>query len=189
MRRRALLAASTGGGGTGGGGADYTPIDFVTFDGSTIFDTSMFGNNTLTIEVKFRRTDTASNVYLYGVSVSPRLSAYLGQSGYWRYGESVYPTFNTNNTTLTKATVTPGYIMVGSSYKGHTSSTFTTKSTIPLGGHISSSGVLTPQFIGEVYYFKISKPGTTLLDWTPAKNADGVEGFWDSVTNTFIAPL
>ena len=32
MRRRALLSAS-------GGGADYTPIDYVTFDGSTIFDT------------------------------------------------------------------------------------------------------------------------------------------------------
>lgn len=184
MRRRALLSASGG----------LTAIDYVTFDGSTIFDTGVLGNNTLTIEVKFRRTNTASNVYLYGVSVSPRLSAYLGQSGYWHYGESVYPTFYTQNTTLTEAKVTPTQTKVGSSSRTYTSSSFTTKYTIPLGGHTPSSGVPTPQFIGEIYYFRIysspeNTPAKYLCDWTPAKNADGVEGFWDSVTNTFIAPL
>lgn len=178
MRRRALLTASGG----------ITAIDYVTFDGSTIFDTGVLGNNTLRIEVKFRRTDTASNVYLYGVSVSPRLSAYLGQSGYWRYSDSAYPTFNTKNTILTEAKVTPTYIEVGTNGRSITSSAFTTKYTIPLGGHTPSSGVPTPQFIGEVYYFKISVNNTYLLDWTPAFK-DGVEGFWDSVTNTFIAPL
>lgn len=181
MRRRALLAASSG-------GKDYTPIDFVTFDGSTIFDTGVFGNNTLTIEVKFRRTDTASNVYLYGVSTSPRLTANLAQSGYWRYGESAYPTFNTKNTNVYEAQVTPTKTKVGSYSRTYSSSAFTTKFTIPLGGHTPSSGVPTPQYIGEVYYFKISVNGAYLLDWTPAIK-DGVEGFWDRVTNTFIAPL
>lgn len=184
MRRRALLSASGG----------LTAIDYVTFDGSTIFDTGVLGNNTLTIEVKFRRTDTASNVYLYGVSTSPRLTANLAQSGYWRYSESAYPTFNTKNTTLTIAEVTPTRTKVGSYTRSYTSSTFTTKYTIPLGGHTPSSGVPTPQFIGEIYYFRIysSSENTVtkyLCDWMPAKNADGVEGFWDIVTNTFIAPL
>lgn len=185
MRRRALLTASGGG---------ITPIDFVTFDGSTIFDTGIYGNNTLTIEVKFRRTNTASNVYLYGVSASPRLSAYLGQSGYWRYGEKAYPTFNTKNTNVTEAEVTPTKTRVGSYSRTYSSEPFTTKFTIPLGGHTPNSGVPTPQFIGEVYYFRIYSTGYNvstkyLCDWMPAKNADGVEGFWDSVTNKFIAPL
>ena len=180
MRRRALLAASVGSG--------YTPIDFVTFDGSTIFDTGMYGSNTLTIEVKFRRTSTSANVYLYGVSTSPRLTSNLAQSGYWRYGESAYPTFNTKNTNLTIAEVTPTRTKVGSYTRTYTSSAFTTKYTIPLGGHTPSSGVPTPQYIGEVYYFKISVDGKCVLDWTPAIK-DGVEGFWDNVTNKFIAPL
>ena len=183
MRRRALLAASGG-----GGGADYTPIDYVTFDGSTIFDTGVYGNHTLTIEVKFRRTYTNSDVYLYGVSVNPRLSAYLGASGYWRYSERASLTFNTNNTILTEATVTPTHTRVGSYRRGYTISSFITKYTIPLGGHTPSSGVPMPEFIGEVYYFRMSVDGEYILDWTPAIK-DGVEGFWDSVTNTFIAPL
>lgn len=181
MRRRALLSAS-------GGGADYTPIDYVTFDGSTIFDTGVYGNNTLTIEVKFRRTDTASNVYLYGVSTSPRLTANLAQSGYWRYSENAYPTFNTKNTALTEAEVTPTRTKVGSYSRSYISWEFTTKYTIPLGGHTPNSGVPTPQYIGEVYYFRMSVSGKYILDWTPAIK-DGVEGFWDNVTNTFIAPL
>lgn len=188
MRRRALLAAS--------GGADYTPIEFVTFDGSTIFDTGVYGDGyNLYIEVKFRRTDTASNVYLYGVSVSPRQSAYLGQSGYWRYGEDAYPTFNTKNTNVTEAKVTPTKTTVGSYNKTYSRPSFTTKFTIPLGGHTPSSGVPTPEFIGEVYYFRAYKKhgdsfvSEYLCDWIPAKNADGVEGFWDRVTNSFIAPL
>lgn len=180
MRRRALLAS--------GGGADYTPIDYVTFDGSTIFDTGVYGNGDISIEVKFRRTTTDSNVYLYGVSANPRLSAYLAQSGYWRYGESAYPTFNTKNTNVTEAQVTPSKTKVGSYSKEYSHSVFDTKFTIPLGGHTPSSGVPTPQFIGEVYYFVMSVGGKRILDWTPAIK-DGVEGFWDNVTNTFIAPL
>lgn len=185
MRRRALLSAS---------GDGIKSIDFVTFDGSTIFDTGVYGvGYSLHIDVKFRRTNTTSNVYLYGVSVSPRLSAYLGQSGYWRYGENAYPTFNTNNTNVTEAKVTPTETTVGSYNKTYSRDSFTTKFTIPLGGHTPSSGVPTPQFIGEVYYFRVYKriQATNiewLCDWTPAIK-DGVEGFWDSVTNTFIAPL
>lgn len=184
MRRRALLSASGG----------IAPIDYVTFDGSTIFDTGVYGNHQVHIEVKFRRTDIASNVYLYGVSTSPRLTANLAQSGYWRYGESAYPTFNTKNTNVTEAQVTPTKTKVGSYSRTYSSSLFTTKYTIPLGGHTPSSGVPTPQFIGEVYYFRIYSTGYNestkyLCDWMPAKNADGVEGFWDSVTNKFIAPL
>lgn len=179
-RRRALLAASQKMG--------YEPIEYVTFDGSTIFDTGVYGNNTLTIEVKFRRTNTASNVYLYGVSASPRLSAYLGQSGYWRYSESAYPTFNTKNTNVTEAKVTPTETRVGSYRRTYSSSAFTTKFTMPLGGHTPKSGVRTPQFIGEVYYFRMSVDGKYILDWTPAIS-NGVEGFWDNVTNEFVAPL
>lgn len=178
MRRRALLSVSGG----------FTPIDFVTFDGSTIFDTGVYGNNTLTIEVKFRRTSTSENVYLYGVSTSPRLTANLAQSGYWRYGEDAYPTFNTKNTTLTEAEVTPTRTKVGSYSQSYTPMGFTTKYPIPLGGHTPSSGVPTPQYIGEVYYFRMSVSGKCILDWTPVIK-DGVEGFWDNVTNTFIAPL
>lgn len=185
MRRRALLAASSSGASSGGG---YTPIDYVTFDGSTIFDTGLLGEDGWTIRIKFKRTDTASNVYLYGVSTGQRLTANLAQSGYWRYGEGAYPTFNTKKTDETEAEVTPTRTKVGSYSKTYSASDFTTKFTVPLGGHTPSSGVPTPQFKGYVYYFQIEYNGIMLLDWIPAIE-DGVEGFWDKVTKTFVKPL
>ena len=181
-RRRALLAASMG--------ADYEELEYLEFDGTKIFDTLCYGTEKTYIDVKFQRTDTASNVYLYGVSVSPRLAAYLGQSGYWRYGEAPYPTFNTKNTNITVATVTPTETRVGSYSRSYTPSAFTTTFTIPVGGHKPSSGVATPQFKGRIYYFKMGVYGFSLVDWIPVRRkSDGLECFYDKVTKSFVEPL
>lgn len=168
----------------------YEDIEYVTFDGTKIFDTGQYGNEKTTINIKFKRTDTSSNVYLYGVSASPRLSAHLAQSGYWRYSEAAYPTFNTKNTNETVAEVTPTRTKVGLYSRSYTASAFTTKYTLPVGGYKPSSGIATPQFKGNIYYFTMSIDGVLVADWIPVRRlSDGLECFWDCVTRSFIEPL
>lgn len=168
----------------------YEVIEYVTFDGTLIFDTCQYANERTTVDIKFKRANTSSNVYLYGVSTGQRFTANLAQSGYWRYGEGAYPTFNTKNTNEIVANITPTRAKVGSYSRSYNATAFTTKYTVPLGGHTPSSGVPTPQFVGNVYYFQMSIDGVMVADWIPVRRlSDGLECFWDNVTQTFIEPL
>ena len=167
----------------------YELVEYVTFDGTVAFDTGVYGNNETYIDVLFKRTNTSAAHYLFGCSSGNRLTGYLTSSGYWRYGTG-YPTFNTNNTNLTKAIVTPTKTTVGSYTRTFSTSAFTTAFTIPLGGHKPASGVATPSYKGYVYYFVMRHSAEVVVDWLPCKRlSDGVEGFWDCVTNTFIEPM
>lgn len=168
---------------------DYELIDYVTFDGSKVFDTGVYGNNKTTIEVKFQRAETAISQYLFGCSSGNRLTAYLSPSGYWRYGNA-YPNFNTAVTDVLTATVTPNATTIGNTKKTFTAAAFTTDFTIPLGGHKPSSGIATAEYIGYVFYFKMAIGGEVVVDWIPVRRkSDGVEGFWDNLTNTFVLPI
>lgn len=167
----------------------YELIEYVTFNGDKCFDTGVYGNNQTYIDVLFKRTNTSAAHYLFGCSSGNRLTGYLTSSGYWRYG-SAYPTFNTANTNLTKAIVTPTKTTVGSSSRTFSTSAFTTAFTMPLGGHKPASGAATPSYKGYIYYFVMKHGDEVVVDWLPCKRlSDGVEGFWDCVTQTFIEPM
>ena len=167
----------------------YELVEYVTFDGTVAFDTGVYGNNETYIDVLFKRTNTSAAHYLFGCSAGNRLTGYLTSSGYWRYG-SGYPTFNTNNTSLTKAIVTPTKTTVGSTTRTFSTSAFTTAFTMPLGGHKPASGVATPSYKGYVYYFVMRHGNEIVVDWLPCKRlSDGAEGFWDCVTQTFVESL
>ena len=164
----------------------FEEIGFVTFDGTTIFDTDIYGNERISLEMEFQRTDTSGSHYLFGCSSGDRLTGYLASSGYWRYGTGA-PTFNTNNKNRTTAKVTPGKTTINSSSHTFSYGSFTTAFTIPVGGHKPSSGTPTPDFKGYIYYFKIYIGDELVLDWVPMRRIiDGVEGFWDNVSQTFI---
>ena len=167
----------------------YELIEYVTFNADKCYDTGVYGNNETYIDVLFKRTNTSAAHYLFGCSSGNRLTGYLTSSGYWRYG-SGYPTFNTANTNLTKAIVTPTKTTVGSNTRTFSTSAFTTAFTMPLGGHKPASGVATPTYKGYVYYFVMKHGDKLVVDWLPCKRlSDGVEGFWDCVTQTFVEPL
>ena len=168
----------------------YEPLEYLVFDGTLIFDTGYNGNQTIYIYTKFQRTDASAAHYLFGCSSGNRLTGYLNQSGYWRYG-TAYPTFNTKSTdTIYEAEVTPSKTTINGSSKSFSVNEFTTAYTIPVGGHKPSSGVATPQFKGHLYYFKMEKDGAVVVDWIPVRRlSDGAELFWDKVTEQFVEPL
>lgn len=169
---------------------DYELIEYLAFNNDKIFDTGYYGNETTYLEMLFQRTDTSGADYLFGTSSGKRLTGYLTSSGYWRYN-SGYPTFNTNNKQLHYAYVSPGSTIVSGNTKTFSvGGAFTTGFTIPLGGHKPSSGVATPTYQGYIYYFRMWHGDEIVVDYIPCKRlSDGVEGFWDCVTQTFIEPM
>lgn len=170
---------------------DYKLIDRIAFNNDVAFDTGFYGNEKTYIDVMFQRTDTSVADYLFGCSSGNRLTAYCpaSGSGYWRYG-SAYPTFTTNSKKIYVATVTPTKTTVDRTSGSISTSAFTTSWTLPLGGHKGSTNTITKTFQGYVYYFRMKHGDMQLLDWYPCRRLyDGIEGFWDCVTQTFVEPL
>ena len=169
---------------------DYAILDYIEFNNDKIYDTGVYGNETTEIELLFRRTDISGADYLFGCSYNSRLTGYLSASGYWRYGDG-YPTFNTSNELLHYAYVAPGVTFIDNSSKTFSvGSAFQTSSTIPIGGHKSSQTAIARTYQGYLYYFRIWHGSEIVSDLMPCKRiSDGVEGFWDCVTQSFVEPI
>lgn len=169
---------------------DYEIIDRVYFNKNKAFNTGYYGNNTTYIDVMFQRTSTSAAAYLFGLTQGNRLTGYLAaNSAYWRYGNA-YPTFSLGTQKIYKAVVTPGKTTIDATSKIFAVNEFTTSDPIPVGGYKSGVNPITKHYIGYIYYFRMWHGDTLLLDWHPCKRlSDGVEGFWDCVTQTFIEPI
>ena len=169
---------------------DYEIIDRVYFNKNKAFNTGYYGNNTTSIDVMFQRTSTSAAAYLFGLTQGNRLTGYLSSgSAYWRYGNA-YPTFATATLKIYKGVVTPGKTTVDDTSKTFTVNEFTTSDPVPVGGYKSGTNPITKHYIGYIYYFRMWHGDTLLVDWCPCKRlSDGVEGFWDCVTQTFVEPI
>ena len=173
-------------------GNDYEPIDYVTFNADKLFDAGII-KSTYKIEVLFERTDTSGTPYLYGIVTSPHtasVTAYLTSSGSWRWGSS-YRGFTSNTTKMYKVEISNGTFVGDFTSASFTkSSAFTTSDTLVVGGYRGTSGATTKQYRGYLYYFRIKEGDNVIADWYPCKRkSDGVEGFWDCVTQTFVEPI
>lgn len=168
----------------------YEIIDRVSFNKNKAFNTGFYGNNTTYIDVMFQRTSTSAAAYLFGLTQGNRFTGYLAaSSSYWRYGNAA-PAFSLSTLKIYKGVVTPGKTTIDATSKTFTVNEFTTSDPIPVGGYKSGVNPITKHFIGYIYYFRMRHGDTLLLDWYPCKRlSDGVEGFWDCVTQTFIEPI
>lgn len=171
--------------------AGYEAIDYVTFAEDKLYDLGIVNSNQ-TIEVMFARSEKSSTPYLYGCVTSPHtatVSAYLSAGGSWRFGSS-YKGLNMNDTLIHRVIISSGKTEADFASGSFTKSTFTTPNTVVLGGYRAASGSLTKNYQGRVYFIRITQGSTPIIDYYPCKRlSDGVEGFWDCVTQRFIAPL
>lgn len=171
---------------------DYEEIDYVTFNADKLFDAGLI-ESTYSIEVLFKRTNTSSTPYLYGIVTSPHtasVTAYLTSGGSWRWGSS-YRGFTSNTTKMYKVEISNGTFVGDFTSAAFTkSSAFTTPDTLVVGGYRGSSGSTYKSYKGYIYYFRVFNGSTPILDWYPCKRkSDGVEGFWDCVSQSFVAPM
>ena len=171
---------------------DYEPIDYVTFNADKLYDAGII-KSTYKIEVLFERTNTSGTPYLYGIVTSPHtasVTAYLTSGGSWRWGAS-YRGFSTSTAKMYKVEISNGtFVGDFSSASFSKSSAFTTPDTLVVGGYRGSSGGTDKQYKGYIYYFRILEGSTVITDWHPCRRkSDGVEGFWDCVTQSFVEPI
>lgn len=169
---------------------DYELLDYVEFSADKMFDACII-EKSYTIESLWARDTTSSSQYMYGIVTSPHtasVTAYLG--GTWRWGnQGSSLTFNDKNQHYTRHYDANIYYD-GSSRAYSKASAFTTPDTMIVGGRRGSDGVPVATFNGRIYYFRIYEGTTVMLEWYPCRRlSDGVEGFWDCVTQTFIEPL
>lgn len=169
----------------------YELIDYVTFTKDKLFDLG-FVKSTYELDVMFKRSESKSTPYLYGIITSPHtasVTAYLSSGGAWRFGTS-YKGISMNNIITHIVKIKNGSATYDFTTSSFTKATFTTPNTVVLGGSRSASDSLTKSYQGKVFYFRIREGDTQIIDYFPCKRlSDDVEGFWDCVTNTFIEPL
>jgi hypothetical protein len=172
-------------------GEGYEAIPYVTFAKNKLYDLGIV-KRTYELEVMFARSEKSSTPYLYGCVTSPHtasVSAYLSSGGAWRFGSS-YKGLSTNNTFINRVIISNGKTDFNFAAGTFTKSTFTTPNTVVLGGYRSASGALTKNYQGKVFYLRITEGDTPIIDYYPCKRiSDGVEGFWNCVTQTFIEPM
>lgn len=172
-------------------GDDYEYIPYVTFNKNKLYDLGIV-KSTYQLEVMFARSEKSATPYLYGCVTSPHtasVTAYMSSGGSWRFGSS-YKGLNTNDTLIHRTIISNGKTEFDFTSGTFTKSTFTTPDTVVLGGYRAASGSLTKNYQGKVYYFRITEGSDVILDWLPCRRkSDGVEGFWDCVTQSFVEPM
>lgn len=169
----------------------YEIIDYVTFSAEKLYDLGII-KNTYKLDVLFQRSEKSSTPYLYGIVTSPHtasVTAYLASGGSWRWGNA-YKAIPTNNLNEWRVIMQNGKATYNNTSSNFSNSAFTTPDTVVLGGYRTASGELIKGFKGKLFYIRISEGDTMLLDWYPCKRlSDGLEGFWDCVSQTFIQPM
>lgn len=169
----------------------YELLEYTTFDADNLYDLGIV-KSTYEIEVLFQRSETKATPYLYGIVTSPHtasVTAYMSSGGSWRWGNA-YKGISTNNLNEWRVRMKNGNALYNGTSSNFTKNTFTTPDTVVLGGYRTASGNLVKNYIGKVFYIRISEDGAYLKDWQPCKRlSDGVEGFWDCVSQTFIEPM
>ena len=169
----------------------YELISHVSINADKYFEACVIESD-YTIEVMWAKASASGSMYLYGVITSPHtksVTAYLGSSASWRWG-SASASFATNNVKDHYAVVSNGSIEIDKTSKTFTKQTFVTENTLVVGGYRTAQGVPNYQYAGKIMFFRVKDAnGNYVLDLAPCKNADGVEGFWDCVSQSFFRPL
>lgn len=173
---------------------EYSILDTIDFNADKIYDTNIYINEKCVIETKIQNGEpVTTSKYMYGVLTTGNtesVAAYLARSGVWRFGT---PSRSVNTQDFDEhilihkqASVTKDRTSYSNS---GTANSFVTPYTLPIGGSISATGVYSKSFIGKIFYIKITEGDSLLLYWIPVRRNDGVEGFWDCVTQSFVEPM
>lgn len=170
---------------------EYEVIEGITFNADTAFDLQKITQDNR-IEVAFQRNSTSSSDYLYGVLSSGNtasVTAYCASNGAWRFGSQLVRP-NAADMDVHKMTIENGLSIFDGNDTSFTANSFTTPSTLILGGYRDVDGSVYKTFEGIIFFFRIWEGDSIIMELIPSKRlSDGVEGFWDCVTQRFIEPL
>ena len=173
---------------------EYERVGYIQFTGDQTIDTGIICNRDTEIRILFTR-ESSSAQYMYGVASSDNkatVTAYLSSGGAWRFGDKSASTSITVNENLVNCAIVnkTGIIRVGTTQSFSGTSNFETVGSLTIGSCRNPSGTLgTPQFIGKIYSFEMWQGEEQVLKLIPMVNKDGVYGFWDAISETFLTSI
>lgn len=190
--KEALKGKGSGGG--SGETPEYTRVGYIQFTGKQTVDTGIICNQDTKIRALFTREATSQD-YFYGVTSSDNtasVTAYLG--GTWRFGNKSASKGNyvaANNDIIYTSIVDNTQIHIPNNKTAISGvNDFETVGSLTIGSCRSASGALTsPQFIGKLYLFEMWQGEEQVLKLEPVVNKDGVYGFWDAISETFLTSI
>ena len=171
---------------------EYTRVGYIQFTGEQTIDTGIICNQNTKIKVVFTREKSAQH-YLFGVASSDNtasVTAYLG--GSWRFGNKAITKTLTTNEDMVYSGVLDSSQMTITASKATISGVndFETVGSLLIGTCRSASGnVGSPQFLGKIYSFEMWEGIEQVLKLIPMVNKEGVYGFWDDVSKTFLTSI
>lgn len=170
---------------------DYEVVDGVEFNADKAFDLLKITQDNR-IEVSFQRSSTSSSDYLYGVLSSGNtasVTAYCASNGAWRYGSQLVRP-NAADKDVHKMSIANGLAIFDGDETKFTANSFTTPNALILGGYRDTNEGIYKTFKGTIFFFRIWTGNILTMELIPCRRvSDGMEGFWDCVTQTFIEPL
>ena len=126
---------------------------------------------------------------MYGVTgenSTATFTAYIGSGANWRFSDTTASvTIAASGGVYLSAHSNGGVTVDDTKYSlKATPSNFTSFSSLILGGNKNATSTYA-SFIGKIFRFRMYDNDTLVLDYIPCHNADGIYGFWDTVTQTF----
>ena len=194
---KTTLAGKVAGGGVSDGVLPngYTAVQAIKFTGEQAVETGIICNQNTKIRVVFTR-DQSGVMYLYGVVDSAQaasVTAYLSDSGgYWRFGNQRLSYSCAINADLVQTAIITksGITRANISNNFNTVSNFTAEQTLLLGaGKLDNGATDVAQFVGKVLAFDIFDGSDLVLSFIPCRNAEGIYGFWDVISEQFRASI
>lgn len=179
----------------GGGGetSEYTRVDYIQFSGTQWVDTGIIGNQDTQICTSFT-WENSTQRHLFGCASSDNkksITSYM--NGSWRFGDKVASKSPGNKNPKIPYGVLVNKTTIGIANSVTTISgvnDFETVGTLLLGGARDSDGTQPGVGItGKVFYFYVWQGEEQVLKLLPAVNKEGVYGFLDEVSGTFLTSI
>ena len=189
-------AAGDGGGDNGVLPVGYTPVPSIKFTGAQAINTGVICTQDTEIVAAFT-ADGDGTYYFFGVTNDAQtayITAYRSAAGgYWRFGnQRISLTTPVDEEIVWGIRVNKKQILRGNIASTYTNvNDFVADKPLLIGGRLLNDGSVEDDtmMIGKVSAFRIYDGGDLIRHFVPCKNADGVCGLWDLVTESFFASM
>ena len=171
----------------------YTSVPSIKFTGTQAVKTGIICNQDTQIRAVFI-ADAEKGMYIYGVTNDANTASITGYrssvGGYWRFGnQRITLTTPADESMVWGVKVNKSRVLrgnVSSAYSGV--SNFTCERDMMLGGREVTTGSIEQEtlFEGKIIAFDLYDGEELVLSYVPCMDANGVCGFWDTVSKRFV---
>lgn len=167
------------------GNTTYIPVEYISANGSSYFDSLLNISRSYEIRTRFERNSSSGALYGNANSgtANGRVYAIFGSdyetSGVWRWGTSGGMNLVVGEGVHSTIANYAGITLDGVNHPLTLGADFTTAQTLAIASNKNTSNAFANGFKGKIYGFEIDNGTNVLFNGVPVKNANGVYGLLD----------